>query len=79
MGLVQNFLIRLWFGFEFGKYPLKMSNFSIFFPSNQKKSLRVGSKSTWVKGGSASYLLQVKSKLGSGLVRAHLYIRECVW
>jgi len=52
-----------WFGFEFGKCPLKMS---IFFPSGQKKSLRVGSKSTQVKGGSASYLLRVKSKLRSG-------------
>jgi len=37
-----------------------------FFPFGSKKSLRVGSKSTWVKGGSASYLLRVKSKLGSG-------------
>jgi len=37
-----------------------------FFPSGPKKSLRVGSESTRVKGGSASYLLQVKNKLGSG-------------
>jgi len=50
-----------------------MSNFSIFCPSGQKKSLQVGSESTQVGGGSASYLLRVKSKLGSGLVRAHLY------
>jgi len=57
---------HLWFGFGFGKCPLKMSNFSIFFPSDQKKSLGIGSKSTWVKGGLASYLLQVKSKLVSG-------------
>jgi len=28
---------HLWFGFEFGKFPLKTSNFSIFFPSDQKK------------------------------------------
>jgi len=28
---------HLWFGFEFGKFPLKMSNVSIFFPSDQKK------------------------------------------
>jgi len=41
---------HLWFGFEFGK----------FF------HFRVGSESTGVKGGLASYLLQVKSKLGSG-------------
>jgi len=57
---------HLWFGLEFGKFPLKTSNFSIFFPSDQKKSLRVGSESTRVKAGSASYLLWVKSKLGSG-------------
>jgi len=44
-----------------------------FFHFGSKKSLRVGLKSTQVKGGSASYLLQVKSKLGSGRVRAHLY------
>jgi len=57
---------HLWFGLEFGKFPLKMSNFSIFFPSGKKKLLRVGSESTWVRAGSASYLLQVKSKLGAG-------------
>jgi len=50
-----------------------MSNFSIVFPSGQKKSLQVGSESTRVKAGSASYLLRVKSKPGSGRVRAHLY------
>jgi len=43
-----------------------------FFPSGQKKSLRVGSESIQVEGGSASYLLRVKSKLGSDQVRAHL-------
>jgi len=32
----------------------------------QKKSFRVGSESIRVKSGSASYLLRVKSKLGSG-------------
>jgi len=57
---------HLWFGFEFGKFPLKMSNFSIFFTSGQKKSLRDGSERTRVEGRSASYLLRVKSKLGSG-------------
>jgi len=55
-----------WFEFGFGKFPLKMSNFSIFFPLGQIKSLGVGSKSTRVKGRSASYLLLVKIKLGSG-------------
>jgi len=43
-----------------------MSNFSTFFPSDQKKSLRVGSENTRVEGGLASYLLRVLSKLGSG-------------
>jgi len=64
---------HLWLGFEFGKFPLKMANFSIFFPLDQKKYLLVGSESTLVEGGSATYLLGVKSKLGSGWVRAHLY------
>jgi len=46
----------------------KNVKFSIFFPSGQKKSLRVGSESTRVKAGLASYLLRNKSKLGSGRV-----------
>jgi len=56
----------------FGKFPLKIPNFSIFSPSDQKKSLQVGSKSIWVKARLASYLLGVKSMLGSGQVSAHL-------
>jgi len=60
-----------WFGFGFGKFPLKMSNFSIFFPSGQKKSLQVRSKSTRVKGR-LPLIYCVKSKLGSGQVRAHI-------
>jgi len=71
MGPGQNFLTRvrlgrvshLWFGFE--NFPLKMSNFQ-FFSLRIKKSLRVGLKSTWYKGGSDSYLVWVKSKLGLG-------------
>jgi len=62
----------LWFGFEIGKFPLITLNFSNFYPLGKKKSLRVGSESTRVEGGSASYLLRVKSKLGSCRVRAHL-------
>jgi len=86
MGPGQNFLTQvrsgqffvgrvshLWFGLEFGKFQLKTSNFSIFSPSGQKKLLRVRSESIRVKAGSASYLLRVKSKLGSGRVEAHLY------
>jgi len=67
MGQGQKFLNQisyLWFGFE--KFPLKISNFSIFFPLGPKKSHRVGSKNTWIKDGSASYLLQVKNMLGLG-------------
>jgi len=64
--LGSGWVSHLWFGFEFGKFPLKKFKFSIFCPSGQKKSFRVGSESTQVRGGSASYLLRVKSKLGSG-------------
>jgi len=94
----QNFLTQvgsIWFGFV--KFPLKMSNFSIFSPSDQRNLFESGqkvpgSKSTLVKGGSASYILVVKSKLGSGqgpsLVRnqrtislvpgfIHLFPQEC--
>jgi len=52
---------HLWFGF--GKFPLK---FAKNFPSDQKKYHLVGSKSTWIEGKLGSYLLWVKSMLGSG-------------
>jgi len=52
---------RIWLGF--GKCPLKDILFKVL-PSGQKKSLWVWSKSIRVKGGPASYLLQVKIKLG---------------
>jgi len=38
----SGWISHLWFGFGFGKFPLKMSNFSIFSPSSQKESLWVG-------------------------------------
>jgi len=47
---------HLWFGFGIENFPLKIP---IFF-----NSLPFGSKSTWVKAGSASYLLRVKSMNG---------------
>jgi len=34
VGPGQVLVSHLWFGFEFGKFPLNMSNFSIFFPSD---------------------------------------------
>jgi len=74
MGPGQKFLTRiasgrvshLWFAFVFGKFPLKMSNFSNFFLLGQKKSHLVGSNSTQVKGGPASGLLRAKSMLVLG-------------
>jgi len=50
---------------ESGKFPTKSPNFQ-FFPSCQKKSHEVGSKNNRFKGGSAPFLLQVKSMLGAG-------------
>jgi len=50
-------------------FPPKSQIFN-FFPAGQKKYLQVVSKSIWVKGWSASYLLLVKSMLW---VRAYLY------
>jgi len=58
----------LWIGF--GKLPLKIQNFSVFFSSGQKKFLRVESKSTRIKVRLASYLLWVESMLRSGRVRS---------
>jgi len=55
----------------------KNVKFFIFFPSGSKKISLAGSKSTRVKGGSASYLLRVKINLGLGRVRAHL--KWVVW
>jgi len=48
------------------KFSPKNFKFFNFFSLGQKKSLRVGSKSIWIKGGLASYLLGVKSKLELG-------------
>jgi len=61
---------HLWSGFEFEKFALKMSNILIFCPSDQKKSPRVGSESTRVRGSRP--LIYCGSKVSSGRVRAHL-------
>jgi len=57
-----------------GKISPKNPKFFCFLLFNgQKKSHWVRSNSTQVKAVSVSYLLQVKSMLGSGRIRAHLY------
>jgi len=55
---------HLWLHFGFGKFPLKMSNFSFFIPSGQKNLSRS-------KAGQP--LFYCGSKVSSGRVRAHLY------
>jgi len=64
----------LWFGYGFGKFPLKMSNFSIFCPSGQKNVIGVGLKK--YPGQSQVSLLftavQKYVRVGLGRVRAHL-------
>jgi len=59
IGLGQPYMVCVWI------WKISPKNVN-FFPSDQKKFLGVGFKSTRVKGGLASYLLRVKSKLGSG-------------
>jgi len=62
-----------------GQPPLNLENFPQkskffnFFSLQVKTSHRVGSKNSWVKGGSAPYILWVKSMLGLVRVRSHLY------
>jgi len=57
-------------GLNLENFPQKCQIYQ-FFTLRIKKNL-FGSESTRDEGGSASYLLRVKSKLGSGRVRAHL-------
>jgi len=76
MGPGQNFLTwvgpgrvrNLWFGFDFGKFPLKMSNFSIFFALGQKNIFALGQKVPGSKAGRP--LIYCGSKVSSGPVRA---------
>jgi len=78
---------HLWFGFEFQKFPLKMSNFSIFFPSGQKKLLRVRSESTRVEARSESTRVsllftagQKEARVGSGPIStAGLWRGNMLW
>jgi len=68
-GSCQVAILGLGLGLEISPKNIKFFN---FFSSDKKKYLQVGSESTWVKGGSAFYLLRVKSRLGLGRVKAHL-------
>jgi len=56
----SSWVSHLWFGFEFGKFPLKMSNFSIFSLRVKKNIFGSG------RSGLESYFLWAKSMLGSG-------------
>jgi len=57
---------RVWFGFEFWKFPLKISNFSIFFPSGKKNLFGSGQKVSWSKPSRP--LIYCGSKVSSGRV-----------
>jgi len=82
MGSGQKFLTRigsifcsssqvshLWLGF--GKFPLKMSNFSIFSLRIKKNLYRLGQKVPGSKAGQP--LIYGESKVSLGRVKAHLY------
>jgi len=69
VGLAQFFVARVGsaiYGLGLEHFPQKSEIFH-FIPFGTKKLLWVGSKSTRVKDGSASFLLRVKSMLGLGL------------
>jgi len=61
---------HLWFGLEFGKFPLKMSNFSIFSLRIKNNCFGSGPKAPRSKPGRP--LIYCGSKVSSGRVRAHL-------
>jgi len=61
---------HLWFGFEFWKFPLKMSNFQFFSLRVKKNCFGSGRKVPGSKPGRP--LIYCRSKVSSGRVRAHL-------
>jgi len=61
---------HLCFGFEFGKFPLKMSNFQFF--SFSSKKIPSGRKVPGSKAGRPLIYCGSKLKVRSGRVRAHL-------
>jgi len=62
VGSGLTFMIWVWI-LKISPKNVKFFNFLLF---GSKKLLRVGSESTRVEAGSASYLMRVKSKVGSG-------------
>jgi len=85
VGSDQFFVVRIGlvifkFGFGFGKFPLKLSNFQCF-PSDKKKSQRFMSKSIRVR----LLFLWVKSMLGLGWVRSgpistiNIWFKKFLW
>jgi len=66
---VQGCVNHLWFGFENGKFPWKMSNFSNF--TFRVKRISSGQVKKYPgQSRVSSYLLQLKSMLGLGWVRS---------
>jgi len=61
---------HLWFGYGFGKFPLKMSNISIFSPLGKKNVIRSGQKVLGSEPGRP--LIYCGSKVCPGRVRTHL-------
>jgi len=65
MGPGQN----LWFGFKLGKFPLKMSNFTIFYHLVKKNLFGLGQKVPWSKAGWP--LIYCGSKVSSGQFKSN--------
>jgi len=77
VGLGQFFMARVGsaiygLGLNLENFPLKYQIFQFFSLQAKKNLFGLGQKVPGSKAGQP-YLLQVKSKLGSGRVRAHLY------
>jgi len=64
---------NLWFGSSFGKFTLKIPNFSIFCLQVKKNIFGPGQKAPGSKTGWP--LIYIGSKVCSGWVRAHLYLK----
>jgi len=65
-------LVWVWY---LENFPKNLRKISIFFPFGSKKSHQVRSISIRIKDGLASFLLQVKSVLGSGKNDRHTVMK----